>query len=59
MIRMLEDLTGLSATNVPLDDREVMSLFQDTHALGIQPSDIGTPRSLSPLERNIGFWTQA
>ena len=41
MIRMLEDLTGLSATNVPLDDREVMSLFQDTHALGIQPADIG------------------
>ena len=41
MIRMLEDLTGVSATNIPLDDREVMSLFQDTHALGITPEDIG------------------
>ena len=41
MIRMLEDLTGVSATDVPLDDREVMSLFQDTHALGITPEQIG------------------
>ena len=41
MIRMLEDLTGVSATDVPLDDKEVMSLFQDTHALGITPEDIG------------------
>lgn len=41
MIRMLEDLTGVSATDVPLDDREVMSLFQDTHALGITPDEIG------------------
>ncbi len=41
MIRMLEDLTGVHATDIPLDDREVMSLFQDTHALGITPGDIG------------------
>ncbi|MBP3873857.1 MAG: PolC-type DNA polymerase III [Lachnospiraceae bacterium] len=41
MIRMLEDLTGVSATDVPLDDKGVMSLFQDTHALGISPEDIG------------------
>ena len=41
MIRMLEDLTGVKATDVPLDDKEVMSLFQDTHALGISPEDIG------------------
>ncbi len=41
MIRMLEDLTGVKATDIPLDDREVMSLFQDTHALGITPEDIG------------------
>ena len=41
MIRMLEDLTGVSATDVPLDDKEVMSLFQDPHALGITPDDIG------------------
>ncbi len=41
MIRMLEDLTGLNAQEVPLDDREVMSLFQNTDALGITPEQIG------------------
>ena len=42
MIRMLEDLTGLDPSKtIPLDDKEVMSLFQDTHALGITPDDIG------------------
>ncbi len=29
------------ATNIPLDDRGVMSLFHDTSALGITPDDIG------------------
>ena len=43
MIRYLEDLTGRKATDVPLDDREVMSLFQDTHALGVTPEQIGVP----------------
>jgi len=43
MIRYLEDLTGLSARAVPLDDREVMSLFQDTHALKVTPEEIGVP----------------
>ena len=41
MIRMLEDLTGTDATEVPLDEPKVMSLFKSTEALGIQPSDIG------------------
>ena len=41
MIRMLEDLTGLTATDIPLDDPSVMSLFQSTDALGIKPEDIG------------------
>ncbi len=41
MIRMLEDLTGLDATKVPLDDKAVMSLFQNTSALGITPEQIG------------------
>ena len=41
MIRMLEDLTGLKATEIPLDDREVMSLFQNTKALKISPEQIG------------------
>ncbi len=44
MIRRLEDLTGIDATKIPLDDRQVMSLFQSTEALGIKPEDImGTP----------------
>ena len=41
MIRMLEDITGLDAKNVPLDNQEVMSLFASTKALGIRPEDIG------------------
>ena len=35
MIRMLQDLTGIDPTKIPLDDKEVMSLFQNTSALGI------------------------
>jgi len=41
MIRMLEDLTGISARDVPLDQRDVMSLFASTKALKIEPEDIG------------------
>lgn len=41
MIRMLQDLTGIDPTTIPLDDRQVMSLFQNTSALGITPEDIG------------------
>jgi DNA polymerase-3 subunit alpha (Gram-positive type) len=41
MIRMLQDLTGIDPTEIPLDDRQVMSLFQNTDALGIKPEDIG------------------
>ena len=40
MIRMLQDLTGLDPTTIPLDDKKVMSLFQNTEALGITPDDI-------------------
>ncbi len=41
MIRRLEDLTGVDAKTIPLDDKEVMSLFHSTEALGIKPEDIG------------------
>ena len=41
MIRRLEDLTGLDAKTIPLDDKQVMSLFHSTEALGIKPEDIG------------------
>ena len=40
MIRMLEDLTGINAQKIPLDDASVMSLFQNTNALQITPDDI-------------------
>ena len=40
MIRMLQDLTGVDPTQIPLDDKAVMSLFQDTQALGITPDDL-------------------
>ena len=41
MIRMLQDLTGIDPTTIPLDDKAVMSLFQNTSALGIEPEQIG------------------
>ncbi len=41
MIRMLEDLTGVHAQDIPLDDPTVMSLFKDTSALGVSPDEIG------------------
>ncbi len=41
MIRMLQDLTGVDPVEIPLDDPSVMSLFQNTEALGITPEDIG------------------
>ncbi len=41
MIRMLQDLTGKDPVTIPLDDPKVMSLFQNTSALGITPEQIG------------------
>ncbi len=40
MIRMLQDLTRIDPTKIPLDDKQVMSLFQNTSALGITPEQI-------------------
>ena len=41
MIRMLQDLTGLDPTQIPLDDPTVMSIFSSTKALGITPEQNG------------------
>ena len=41
MIRMLEDLTGVEAAKIRMDDADVLSLFENTSALGITPDDIG------------------
>ena len=40
MIRMLQDLTGIDPTQIPLDDKAVMSLFQNTKALGVTPEEL-------------------
>nr|WP_300280071.1 PolC-type DNA polymerase III [Peptacetobacter sp.] len=40
IIRMLEDITGITITDIPLDDPETMSLFTSTKALGVKPEDI-------------------
>ena len=41
MIRMLQDLTGVDPVTIPLDDPKVMSLFQNTSALGVTPEELG------------------
>ena len=41
-IRMLEDLTGVNALELPLDDPKVMSLFSSTEALGVTPEQINS-----------------
>ena len=41
MIRMLEDITGVDATKIRLDDPKVLSLFHGLEALHIKPEDIG------------------
>ena len=40
MIRMLFDITGKDPTKVPLDDKETMSIFSSTKALGVTPEQI-------------------
>ena len=46
VIRMLQDLTGIAPTEIPLDDRDTMSIFNSTKALGVTPeqirSEVGT-----------------
>ena len=44
MIRMLEDLTGVNArTDIPLDDRDTMSIFQSSKVLGYENDKILGP----------------
>ncbi len=46
VIRMLQDITGITPTEIPLDDQETMSIFNSTKALGVTPeqihSEVGT-----------------
>lgn len=39
---MLYDLTGIDPTKIPLDDKETMSIFSSTDALGVTPEQIGS-----------------
>ncbi len=39
-IRMLEDLTGVNALEIPLDDPKTMSIFKSTDAIGVTPEQI-------------------
>lgn len=41
IIRRLEDITGIDAKTIRLDDPAVMSLFHSTEVLKIKPEDIG------------------
>lgn len=40
VIRMLQDITGVDPQKIPLDDKETMSIFSSTKALGVTPEQI-------------------
>jgi DNA polymerase-3 subunit alpha (Gram-positive type) len=40
MMRMLQDLTGVDPTTIPMNDPKVMSMFNSVEALGVQPQQI-------------------
>ena len=42
VIRMLQDITGIDPTKVPLDDKATMSIFSSTDALGVTPKQISS-----------------
>ncbi len=41
IIKFLEDLTGINALEIPLDEPKVMSLFRGIEALNVKSEDIG------------------
>ncbi|WP_059053481.1 PolC-type DNA polymerase III [Paenibacillus senegalimassiliensis] len=43
MMRMLQDLTGIDPISIPMNDQKVMSMFNSTEALEVQPQQIRTP----------------
>lgn len=40
MMRMLQDLTGVDPTTIPMNDKTVMSIFSSTDAIGVTPEQI-------------------
>jgi DNA polymerase-3 subunit alpha (Gram-positive type) len=43
MMRMLQDLTGIDPTTIPMNDQKVMSIFNSTEAIGVDPQQIRSP----------------
>ena len=43
IIRMLQDITGVDPQKIPLDDKDTMSIFSSTEALGLTPDQIKSP----------------
>ncbi len=56
MIRMLEDLTGVNAREIPLDDPDTMSLFITSEKLGFEDDEIiGPTGAVAIPEFGTGF----
>ena len=60
MIRMLEDLTGVDARAIPLDDKDTMSIFKSPRVLGLPEDDpvIGKTGTIGIPEFGTGFTRQ-
>jgi len=41
-IKMLENLTGVNAREIPLDDKDTMEIFSSTKSLGVTPEEINS-----------------
>lgn len=42
VIKMLQDLTGVDPKKIQMDDKETMSIFSSTEALGVRPDQINS-----------------
>ena len=59
MIRMLEDLTGVNARTIPLDDSDTMSIFTSSKVLGFENDDLlGPTGAVAIPEFNTRFTRQ-
>jgi DNA polymerase-3 subunit alpha (Gram-positive type) len=59
MVRMMEDLTGVNARQIPLDDPDTMSLFTTSRALGFEDDEIlGPTGAVAIPEFNTKFTRQ-